>query len=181
MDVRLRVTRPIGYEPDCVFCEIAAGELPARFLYADGTVVSFLDIAPATRGHALVVPRAHSRDLWEIHDDELVAVSPVRDRPQPSGSVEEADFSLRMRVLPGAQVEIELHPRLVVAHRRKARGFEEVRSDLFDDASFGGEICDEVVQQGGVAEQDFHEGGSSPWSFRPFSPVARPTRQGSPV
>ena len=31
------------YEPECVFCEIAAGELPARFLYADGTVVSFLD------------------------------------------------------------------------------------------------------------------------------------------
>jgi histidine triad (HIT) family protein len=65
------------YETDCVFCEIAAGGLPARFLYADGTVVSFLDIAPATRGHALVVPRAHRRDLWEIHDDALVAVSLV--------------------------------------------------------------------------------------------------------
>lgn len=65
------------YEPECVFCQIAAGELPARFLYADETVISFLDIAPATRGHALVVPRAHSDDLWEIHDDELVAVSLV--------------------------------------------------------------------------------------------------------
>jgi histidine triad (HIT) family protein len=65
------------YEPDCVFCEIAAGELPARFLHVDAAVVSFLDIAPATRGHALVVPRAHRRDLWEIPDDELVAVSLV--------------------------------------------------------------------------------------------------------
>jgi histidine triad (HIT) family protein len=64
-------------EPDCVLCQIVAGELPARFLYTDATVVSFLDIAPATRGHALVVPRAHSRDLWEIDDDELVAVSLV--------------------------------------------------------------------------------------------------------
>jgi histidine triad (HIT) family protein len=62
-------------ERDCVFCRIVARELPARFLYADGAVVSFLDIAPATRGHALVVPRAHRRDLWEIGDDELVAVS----------------------------------------------------------------------------------------------------------
>jgi hypothetical protein len=35
-------------DPGCVFCKIVAGELPARFIYADETVVSFLDIAPAT-------------------------------------------------------------------------------------------------------------------------------------
>jgi histidine triad (HIT) family protein len=63
--------------PDCVFCSIVAGELPARYLYEDATVLSFLDIAPATRGHALVLPRAHSRDLWEIDDDELAQVSLV--------------------------------------------------------------------------------------------------------
>jgi len=62
-------------DTDCVFCGIVAGEIPARFLYTDDTVASFLDIAPATRGHALVVPREHRRDLWEIDDDELVAVS----------------------------------------------------------------------------------------------------------
>jgi histidine triad (HIT) family protein len=61
-------------EPDCVFCKIVVGERSARFLYADETVVSFLDIAPATLGHALVVPRAHRRDLWEVGDDELTAV-----------------------------------------------------------------------------------------------------------
>jgi histidine triad (HIT) family protein len=64
-------------EPECVFCKIVVGELPARFLYTDASVVSFLDVAPATRGHALVVPRAHRRDLWEIGDDELLAVSLV--------------------------------------------------------------------------------------------------------
>ncbi|HYZ20490.1 MAG TPA: HIT domain-containing protein [Gaiellaceae bacterium] len=62
-------------ETECVFCEIVAGRLPARILYADDAVVSFLDIAPATVGHALVVPRAHRRDLWDIEDGELVAVS----------------------------------------------------------------------------------------------------------
>jgi histidine triad (HIT) family protein len=67
-------------DADCVFCGIVAGELPARSLYADDTVVSFLDIAPATCGHALVVPRAHRRDLWEIDNDELVAVSLVARR-----------------------------------------------------------------------------------------------------
>ncbi len=62
-------------EPECVVCRIVADEVPARFLYADETVVSFLDIEPATPGHALVVPRVHRRDLWEIEDDELAAVS----------------------------------------------------------------------------------------------------------
>jgi hypothetical protein len=37
-------------DPGCVFCKIVVGELLARFLYADDTVVSFLDIAPATPG-----------------------------------------------------------------------------------------------------------------------------------
>jgi histidine triad (HIT) family protein len=63
------------HEPDCVFCKIVVGELPARFLYGDEATVSFLDLDPATPGHALVVPRTHRRDLWEIHDDELVAVT----------------------------------------------------------------------------------------------------------
>ena len=62
---------------DCVFCEIVAGRLPARLLYSDDAVVSFLDIAPATTGHSLVVPRAHCRDLWEIDDHALTAVSLV--------------------------------------------------------------------------------------------------------
>jgi histidine triad (HIT) family protein len=64
-------------DANCVFCEIVAERLPARFLYADDAVVSFLDIAPATPGHALVVPRAHRRDLWEIDDHELTAVALV--------------------------------------------------------------------------------------------------------
>jgi histidine triad (HIT) family protein len=71
VEERLAQTR----DPDCVFCKIVDGEVPARFLYGDERVVSFLDIAPATAGHALVVPRAHWRDLWEIDDVELAAVS----------------------------------------------------------------------------------------------------------
>jgi len=73
---RQQLDRP----PECVFCAILAGQRPARFLYRDEAVASFLDVAPATRGHALVVPRAHRRDLWELRDDELVAVALVARR-----------------------------------------------------------------------------------------------------
>jgi histidine triad (HIT) family protein len=57
--------------PDCIFCGIVAGELPAEIVDSDEHTVAFMDISPATRGHALVVPRNHSADLMEISDEDL--------------------------------------------------------------------------------------------------------------
>ena len=59
---------------DCIFCKIVAGEIPSQIVAEDELTVSFMDIAPATRGHALVIPRRHSRDLLEIDDVDLAAV-----------------------------------------------------------------------------------------------------------
>jgi histidine triad (HIT) family protein len=56
---------------DCLFCGIVAGEVPAQIVDSDDHTVAFMDINPATRGHALVVPRAHSTDLIEIGDEDL--------------------------------------------------------------------------------------------------------------
>jgi histidine triad (HIT) family protein len=56
---------------DCLFCGIVAGEVPAQVVDSDESTVAFMDINPATRGHALVVPRAHSADLLEIGEDDL--------------------------------------------------------------------------------------------------------------
>ena len=61
-------------DPDCVFCKIIAGELPGQIVAQDERTVSFMDISPATRGHALVVPRRHGKDLHEIDREDLVAV-----------------------------------------------------------------------------------------------------------
>ncbi len=58
---------------DCLFCRIVAGDLPATVVDSDERTVAFMDINPATRGHALVVPRAHAKDLLEIGDDDLQA------------------------------------------------------------------------------------------------------------
>jgi histidine triad (HIT) family protein len=60
-------------DPDCLFCKIVAGELPATIVAEDERTVSFMDINPATRGHALVVPRAHSVNLLEVPQDDLSA------------------------------------------------------------------------------------------------------------
>lgn len=67
-------------DPDCVFCKIVAGELPSLIVDEDERTVAFMDIAPATRGHLLVIPREHSADLWEIHPDDLAATARAAQR-----------------------------------------------------------------------------------------------------
>jgi histidine triad (HIT) family protein len=61
-------------EPDCIFCQIVAGQLPAQIVAEDDRTISFMDISPGTRGHALVIPRRHASDLLEIEPDDLTAV-----------------------------------------------------------------------------------------------------------
>jgi histidine triad (HIT) family protein len=58
-------------DPDCIFCAIAGGDAPAEIVDSDEHTVAFMDINPATRGHALVIPRTHSADLMEISDEDL--------------------------------------------------------------------------------------------------------------
>lgn len=61
-------------DPDCIFCKILAGELPARVVDEDERTIAFMDIAPATRGHALVIPRTHTTDLLSVAEEDLRAV-----------------------------------------------------------------------------------------------------------
>jgi histidine triad (HIT) family protein len=60
---------------DCIFCKIVARELPAQVIAEDERTLTFLDIAPATRGHALVIPKSHAQDLLEISPEDLAAVA----------------------------------------------------------------------------------------------------------
>ncbi len=61
-------------DPDCIFCKIVAGELPATIVDEDERTIAFMDIAPATRGHALVIPRTHTPDLRSVDTQDLQAV-----------------------------------------------------------------------------------------------------------
>ncbi len=62
-------------DPDCLFCKIVAGEIPAVRVYEDARTVAFMDINPATRGHLLVVPREHAPDIHAIDPEDLTAVA----------------------------------------------------------------------------------------------------------
>lgn len=63
----------MAQQPDCLFCKIVAGEIPAAIVAEDERTIAFMDINPATRGHALVVPRDHARDLFDIGAADLAA------------------------------------------------------------------------------------------------------------
>ena len=67
-------------DPECIFCKIVAGDLPATKVDEDERTVSFMDIAPATRGHTLVVPRKHTADLLSIDAEDLAACSAAAQR-----------------------------------------------------------------------------------------------------
>src|SRR5580704_17009285 len=67
-------------DPDCIFSKIVTGDLPATIIDEDERTLAFMDIAPATRGHVLVIPRAHSADLLSVSPEDLSAVALAAQR-----------------------------------------------------------------------------------------------------
>lgn len=51
---------------ECLFCAIVAGEIPSTKVYEDAHVLAFMDIAPATPGHLLVIPKQHYRNIFDM-------------------------------------------------------------------------------------------------------------------
>lgn len=64
-------------DSNCIFCKIANGEIPSTTLYEDEDFRVILDLGPATRGHALLLPKEHYKDLFDL-DDEVAAKVLVR-------------------------------------------------------------------------------------------------------
>ena len=65
---------------DCIFCKIANGEIPSRTLYEDEAFRAILDLNPATRGHALIIPKDHASDLHELPEESAGAVMVLAKR-----------------------------------------------------------------------------------------------------
>ena len=58
-------------DKDCIFCKIAAGEIPSATLYEDDDFRVILDLGPASKGHALILPKEHYRNLYDIDEKTL--------------------------------------------------------------------------------------------------------------
>jgi histidine triad (HIT) family protein len=59
----------------CIFCAIARGDAPARVIHEDDRTLAFMDLFPLTRGHALVIPKVHSENLFDASIEDVTAVT----------------------------------------------------------------------------------------------------------
>lgn len=64
----------------CIFCAIVAGQAPAHPIAEDDAALAFMDVFPASEGHALVIPKAHSENLFQIEDAAVRAVAALARR-----------------------------------------------------------------------------------------------------
>ncbi|MEO8274900.1 MAG: histidine triad nucleotide-binding protein [Thermoanaerobaculia bacterium] len=100
-------------DPDCLFCRIVSGKLPAPLLYSDDDIVAFADIAPQAPLHCLVVPRAHLPHLFATNaSDALVLGKMVATGTELArrAGLEKDGFRLVWNCLAGAgQSVFHLH------------------------------------------------------------------------
>lgn len=64
-------------DSNCIFCKIANGEIPSSTIYEDEDFRVFLDLGPAARGHALLVPKEHYANLYELEDGLCSRIFPL--------------------------------------------------------------------------------------------------------
>lgn len=65
---------------DCIFCKIANGEIPSKTLYEDNDFRVILDISPASKGHAIILPKKHAANIYELSDEDASKIFVVAKR-----------------------------------------------------------------------------------------------------
>ena len=70
-------------DDNCIFCKIANGEIPSATIYEDDDFRAILDLGPASRGHALLLPKEHYADLYALPDEVAAKVLPWQRRSCP--------------------------------------------------------------------------------------------------
>lgn len=116
----------------CLFCAIAAGDIPSANLYEDGRVAAFLDIKPLAEGHALVVPKRHAAKLEDASPEDRNAMmaavaflTPILCRETGS-----KDATIAINNGPEAGQEVQ-HVHVHIVPRRKTDGAGPIHA-LFD-------------------------------------------------
>ncbi|WP_208589988.1 HIT family protein [Gracilibacillus suaedae] len=72
---------------DCIFCKIVAGDIPSAKVYEDEDVYAFLDISQVTKGHTLVIPKEHTKNIYET--DETIAAKLFARIPKIANALKE--------------------------------------------------------------------------------------------
>jgi len=104
---------------DCIFCKIVSGDADSYKIAESDGALAFLDIHPVTKGHVLVVPKNHSKDLFEISDDDLKQTVVLAKRvAKRVREVFDCDVNL-LHASGAAAQQSEFHFHIHIVARRK--------------------------------------------------------------
>lgn len=83
---------------DCIFCKIAAGEIPAQVVYEDDSVIAFKDLSPKAPVHVLIIPKKHVKSVahFTAEDNELAAHIFVDVVPKLAAELKISDAGFRL-------------------------------------------------------------------------------------
>lgn len=117
---------------ECIFCTIVKGELPAYKLYEDDDIVSFLDIFPIHPGHALVIPKKHSVDMFDTDEELIGKMMMVAKKMAPSvmkgTKADGINIGMNNREAAGQEV---FHAHIHIIPRYLEDGLKSWRKNLF--------------------------------------------------
>ena len=118
----------------CIFCKIVRGEVPSYKVYEDDEVIAFLDIHPVNAGHTLVVPKNHSKNIFDIPKEDWAAVTEVARRLaiaiEESVQADGVHITMNNREHAGQSVH---HPHVHVIPRFKGDGLKLMPQRQYKD------------------------------------------------
>lgn len=76
------------HDPNCIFCLIIEGKIPASKVYENEEIVAFLDIGQVTKGHTLVIPKEHQANIFELQEETAAAL--FRNVPKVANAIKKA-------------------------------------------------------------------------------------------
>lgn len=122
-------------QDDCIFCKIAAGEIPSAKVYEDEYVYAFLDLSQVTKGHTLVIPKQHAKNIYETPEE--VASALYARVPKIANGIKDAFQPVGLNILnnneePAGQSVFHLHLHLIPRYG-KDDGFKPVWETHNDD------------------------------------------------
>ncbi|MGT2906723.1 HIT family protein [Streptococcus dentiloxodontae] len=135
---------------DCLFCKIIAGEIPSSKVYEDEQVLAFLDISQATKGHTLIIPKEHVRNVLDMSTQTAeLLFSRV---PKIARAVQKATQAVGMNILNNneeiaGQTVFHAHVHLIPRYGKSdgiTLGFEEHEPDFDRLAQLAQTIANEV-------------------------------------
>lgn len=122
---------------NCIFCKIANGEIPAATLYEDEDFRVILDLGPASKGHALILPKEHAADIYEL-SDELAGKAIILAKKMASAIAKALDCDglniVQNNGECAGQTVFHFHMHLIPRYKEDGVGISWTPGNLTDEA-----------------------------------------------